>query len=710
MAQSRHNNPAHVHAGRSQTRAKVALVLWAMAAAACGSSGSDPSAPPSPLPTDNASGKLQAASQPGALTAQAKALLQTRRTWLESLASSPNRPVALATPVTTSAPSTATAGASTGTSADAFSQTTRQEDGVDEDDLVKTDGKTLYSFGGTLNQTPTLQAHRRNADGSLSLLNAVALPSPTPLPSSSTSIEVLPFAPYQQIEGLMLAAGAKKLASFRQIYNQDAYVCQSNAPCPTIAYARVPSTIGLDLVATQDDGSLGGSTQVLIQGDVVSTRMVGTTLYLVSTHVPRLDVELAATQAQRDAALATLAPEQFLPTYRVNGGASQPLVQETQCYSQPGNTSRSLVVTTITAIDLGAANFAASSKCFLGGTEAVYATPTSVYLATSRWPEPSQDAGGRWVFNGDSQLRTDLHKFAIDGTAITYRASGAVTGHLGWDREKSPYRLSEHQGDLRVITFTGTQGWFGLADATSTNAPAPSPATLTVLRERTSDQTLQAVATLPNAQRTAAIGKPGEQVYGVRFAGERAYVVTFRRTDPLYVLDLANPLDPKQAGALEVTGFSDNLYPLAQGLLLGVGREADTNGQVTAVKVALFDVADAQQPSQRDARTFGGRGSTTALDASSQGISFLASGATVRVALPMALTPASNAGPFAYSRSLQRLEVDTASRTLRVLTPQTPPPLSASFSSSGYLVHDRSVHIGAHVYYYSEGLYSSGLW
>jgi hypothetical protein len=698
------------------TRIDAALVLGlaATALAACGGS----SEPPTQQPPSASSGKLQAASEPGGLVAQARALILARGPLLEARTFAP---------VPTSLPATANTSTGTGEAAgaasDAFSQTTRQEEGVDEDDLVKTDGRTLYSYGGVLNTAPTLQAHRRNADGSLTAIGSMTLPAAaaipaasTPPPPSSTGATTgsaslaVPVGPssYQRMEGLMLASGAKKLASFRQVYSYEPFVCQSDMACPAIAYGFSASTIALDLVSTRDDGSLRASTKVQIQGDVVSTRMVGTTLYLVSQHVPRLAAELAGTAAERDAALASLTASDLLPTYRVNDGDKQALVQETQCYAQPGNTSRSLVVTTITAMDMAASNFTPVSRCFLGGAEAVYATPTSVYFATSRWPEPTFDAQGRWVFSGDTQLRTDLHKFAISGTNITYRASGAVVGHLGWDRERSPYRLSEHAGDLRVITYTGAQGWFAPADATNRDAPAPSPATLTVLRENAADQTLTTVATLPNAQRPAAIGKPNEQVYGVRFAGERAYVVTFRRTDPLYVLDLSNPADPKQAGALEVTGFSDSLYPLANGLLLGVGREADANGFVQSVKVALFDVANPQQPSEVKSLTFGGRGSFTALDFSSQGISFLNDGAKVRVALPMALSP--NNGSFSSPTvSMQKMEVDTTSRSLSLLTPMAR-GVPVDPNDYGNVQYDRGVHIGANLYYYGAGMWSVGAW
>jgi hypothetical protein len=252
--------------------------------------------------------------------------------------------------------------------------------------------------------------------------------------------------------------------------------------------------------------------------------------------------------------------------------------------------------------------------------------------------------------------------------------------------------MSEHNGDLRVLTFTGEFGWFVPADAATL---PPSPATLTVLRERAADQTLQVVSTLPNAQRPAPLGHAGEQVYAVRFLGERAYVVTFRQRDPLFVLDLSDPADPKAVGELAAPGYSDYLFPLADGLLFGVGRQASDTGLVGGVKVALFDVRDPAQPKELAVQTFGDRGSISALDFTSHGLNLLNVGSVSRIALPLFV---STFGAPAQ-QGLQRFEVDTAARTLKVK-----PMIQAPDTVVGYdLWGQRSLQIGAQVYYLSQG-------
>jgi Beta propeller domain len=414
-----------------------------------------------------------------------------------------------------------------------------------------------------------------------------------------------------------------------------------------------------------------------------------------------------ASDKDREAALAALKPEDILPGMRIDGGARQPLVAESDCLIQPKASSLSLTVTTLVAVDLASPTLAMKSRCFFGGTEGLYMSPQNLYLATTRSPQPTTAPDGRLVF--PTEYTTDLHKFSLQGLNMGYRASGEVKGHLGWDAERISLRMSEHAGDLRVISYTGASGWVTAADAlpppgASTSTKPASPATLTILRESAAEAVLKAVGTLPNERRPVALGKPGEQIYGVRFSGDAGYLVTFRRTDPLYVLDLKDPTDPKTAGELEVPGFSDVLLPLPQGLLLGVGRDADATGAVLGPKVALFDVRDPTKPSLISSKTFGAKGSASAADFSSHGLNLLQAGAVSRVALPMSLRDVdwgSNA-----RHMLQRFEVDTTARTLSWRKELTAPEGTDAMDVSA----DRSVQIGDSVYFLSQGRLVGGPW
>jgi uncharacterized secreted protein with C-terminal beta-propeller domain len=180
----------------------------------------------------------------------------------------------------------------------------------------------------------------------------------------------------------------------------------------------------------------------------------------------------------------------------------------------------------------------------------------------------------------------------LASTELRYRGSVDIEGQL-WRGGQADFRMSEHNGDLRV-----------LASLFDWNSEDFVDHKLYVLRESATRRELTVVSELPNEKRPEEIGKPNEALYGVRFLADRAYAVTFERIDPLYAIDLTDPADPFIAGELFVTGFSDFLHPVNDDLLLGLGTGA--NG---GIKLELFDVSNIAQPLSRGSATLGGRGS-----------------------------------------------------------------------------------------------------
>ena len=654
------------HSARRGSSALAALFVLALAA--CGGSGGDTAPPPA---VD--SGAL-AVSQPGELTRYAQQRLRTLSAQGKLYAGGG----LLGGPSTSFSPSPSAAAA-----APPRSTTLVQEAGVDEADLLQTDGTHLYTVQPQPGAGAQVAVYRRASDG-----RAVALKQLSLAADGAMDIHT---------DGMFLSADQRSLAVVSQHWTSapPPEVCDG---CPTTLVAWMRSSVNVQRVDVSTPAAAAAGERISIDGFLVDSRRIGDSLVVVTSHRPALAVEYlptTASAAEREAAIARLSTADLLPRMRRNGGASVPLVADTDCYLQTSNASPALQFTTITVFDLRQPSLPASSRCFVGGSEALYMSTGNLYVATTRWSYPTEIVA--LIYPGS--IKTDIHKFALAGSTVSYRGSGQVDGHLGWDPEKKSYRLSEHNGDLRVLSFTGEFGWL----ATPDSAVAPSPARLSVLRERSSDQTLQTVATLPNAARPAHIGKTGEQVYAVRFVGDRGYVVTFRRTDPLYVLDLSNPADPKTVGELEVAGFSEYLFPLANGLLLGAGRDADSSGRVTGLKLALFDLSDPARPSQRAALTLGAAGSSSALDGSRHGLNMLVLGSTARIALPVNLSSSAFSG---WQSGLQRLEVDTAAGTMRSLGLLG----AAGNSGNAPLWLERSSQIGDNVYHLSGGTLQTYAW
>ena len=181
---------------------------------------------------------------------------------------------------------------------------------------------------------------------------------------------------------------------------------------------------------------------------------------------------------------------------------------------------------------------------------------------------------------------TDVHAFAIGGDdAAQYLASGRVRGTV-----LDQFSLSEHEGRLRIAT-TVTPNWWGWSMPTSRE-------THRSLRQRE----LRDRAGAPR-RRAGPLGEVGglgrnEQIYSTRFVGDQAYVVTFRRTDPLYVVDLRDPAAPRVAGELKVNGYSSYLQLIGEGRLLGVGQDGTDDGRLTGFAESLFDVCDPSAPTR----------------------------------------------------------------------------------------------------------------
>jgi hypothetical protein len=164
--------------------------------------------------------------------------------------------------------------------------------------------------------------------------------------------------------------------------------------------------------------------------------------------------------------------------------------------------------------------------------------------------------------------------------------------------------MSEKDGYLRVATVNDRQGL------------SESPILVSVLQADGTGK-LNLVSSLPNPSHPGFIGKPGEQLYASRFLGDRAYLVTFRQTDPLYIIDLADPANPSILGELEIQGYSDYLHPINEDFLLGIGKDAvaapDGIGEgrgalVQGIKVSLFDVSDPASPREVQSVLVGQRG------------------------------------------------------------------------------------------------------
>ena len=462
-----------------------------------------------------------------------------------------------------------------------FTGTYTQEANVDEFDAVRYDGAHLfvaprryfhccYLLAGTQADATDL---RTEPERSIRIL------ATDPASGSAELASEIALDDDISVQGMYVDSGRLLALTGRSIYGTYGQLWADVA-------IWAPEKLGFSVYDVSDAGAPTLEVEATIDGVFVESRRIGNTVYIVSRYTPYvagLDyyVATAEQQTQNEQLLANTTLDDLLPKITITG-ETRPLVAPERCYVPTDkNEWGYAVITSVTAVPLD--NPAAfSTTCYNKDAYGVYVSENALYFTELR-----QDTLA-------ARNITRIHKFALDGTQVRYRGSGDIQGTV-WRGGQADFRMSEHNGDLRL-----------LASQFDWNNEDFVDHTLYVLRESNTAarRHLDIVSTLPNDARPQEIGKPNERLYGVRFLGDKAYAVTFLQIDPLYALDLSDPSDPFIAGELEITGFSDFLHPVSDDILLGLGTGA--NG---GVKLELFDVSDIAQPLSRGSATLGGRGS-----------------------------------------------------------------------------------------------------
>jgi inhibitor of cysteine peptidase len=232
----------------------------------------------------------------------------------------------------------------------------------------------------------------------------------------------------------------------------------------------------------------------------------------------------------------------------------------------------------------------------LGSSQTMYVSKNNIFLASVHYPYYPllyrTDGGSSSV---NDQETTILHKISINTGNVTYIAQGEVPGHI-----LNQFSMDEHNGFFRIATTVGNN--WGDGSQSSNN--------IYIL-----DEDLKQVSQIENIA-------PGESIYAARFLGNRAYLVTFVQVDPLFTVDLSDPYHPKILGELKIPGYSEYLHPYDETHIIGIGKEVDptidadkvhTPGAIyyTAIlglKIALFDVSDFENPKEVAKVVIGDRG------------------------------------------------------------------------------------------------------
>ena len=339
-------------------------------------------------------------------------------------------------------------------------------------------------------------------------------------------------------------------------------------PAGPVSYSPDPVT-RLTEVDVSDPANLSVVRTQRVRGLFVSARLTGAIARVVVTSAPRAIGEPELSSRLRGWLAHTTVTNRRTGHRRTRPATRCRAVRRAQVFS-------GLDMLTVLTIDMAKGLPEVDSDAVMTGAELVYASPRRLYVATQRWIP--QSASGESVHGG-----TTIHEFdAPDSGETTYRASGTVPGFL-----LNQWAMSERGGVLRVASSVAP-AWLG------NGATTEAESFVTTLERRE--------GRLARLGQVGGLGK-GERIYAVRFIGDVGYVVTFRQVDPLYIVDLSTPAEPKVRGELKVRGYSAYLHPVGNDLLLGIGQDATDTGQRLGTQLSLFDVSDLAKPRRLHQRT-----------------------------------------------------------------------------------------------------------
>ncbi len=577
--------------------------------------------------------------------------------------------------------------------------TNLQVQGVDEPDVVKTNGTHLYTLSGSNTGADEVR---------LTIYSLGAGEGEAPSEVNSVLLDDL--VPQEQVRGILLYesddASQKRLAVItggEQYFGIDIW-------WSPYYFTGETGLLVFDLADPEEPELLSN---IVVEGSPLAARRIGSELTLVTRFVPG---EVYGAEAWSGIA------EDLIAKIFINGDGSL-LTDPSNVFLPPMPPEfRYLDQITISSLDLENPTHFPDTSTIVGAVETVHVSTTGVYLASSRY---GHRLDPNYSDEGYGEVFTDLHYFKFTQPGTEYFASGAVKGALPWGGLGPAFALGEHDNHLRVLTESYWGEFDGLGDFRVSVLRLPEDA----------GGEMVLTGFVPDADHPDPIGKPGETVYGVRFLQERAYTVTFEKVDPLYVIDLSRPFNPKVLGDVEVPGFSDYLHPIGDNFVVGVGKDAkfEQSSGITwfqGLQVSLFDVSNPAQPKAIDQQVFGRRGSSSQVLDTHRAFSFLSGdqsqGIPARFAIPVRLHDVPNGQspnpspnyyyPWQASGSLGFAlpGLATGAPVLDFegfMVTDTPEAFDQQAPGSHYLKDGQRVIVSSEgLYYWSEGLLHKAFW
>ncbi|MEH6988631.1 beta-propeller domain-containing protein [Cytobacillus firmus] len=315
-----------------------------------------------------------------------------------------------------------------------------------------------------------------------------------------------------------------------------------------------------------------------IEGSLLASRLMDGKVYLITSYHPEYWI------LERNEN-ADLRPRY----YDTAESKEQQIVDYNEIKYFPGSQNANYI--NIAVLDLNAGRKPLAVTSYLGSGNEFYMSQNNLYLAATQYN--NEIIADRQMPHSD----TSIFKFNIKDGKVEFQTSAEIKGTV-----LNQFSMDEYNGNFRVVTTKG-EAW---------DERTPSSNSLYIL-----DKNLKQIGQLEDLAK-------GERIYSARFMNDRIYMVTFKETDPLFVIDGSNPEKPYVLGELKIPGFSNYLHPLDENHLIGFGHDTKITGGKGAgsqpvittdgVKISLFDVSDTSNPVEKDTEIIGGRGTYSPLN------------------------------------------------------------------------------------------------
>ncbi len=397
-----------------------------------------------------------------------------------------------------------------------YSETNQQVKGVDEGDIVKTDGKFIYRItGNKLVIVNSVPAEKLSLEATINYSNGF------------TPNEMFVKGKYLTVIGNYVSSEPPKTISDDLIYINNQ---QTKVYIYDISDKKKPAQIR----------------EIELDGSYTQSRLIDSTVYVISNkNIPLYkdelynelpickDSVLSNKEIKVDYSSINYCPNALEPNYIIIG-----------------------------CINLDKINDQINISTVLGSGENIYVSENNIYIA-----------GSNYTGDASKEGKTSIYKFSLNKDSTKYVTSGVVKGTL-----LNQFSMDESKEYFRVVTTEG-------------------------------NNTKNNLYILNNDMKTGGAIEglaPGERIYSARFMGDRAYMVTFKQTDPLFVIDLKNPEAPKVLGELKIPGFSNYLEPYDDNHIMGFGQDTvyvNEGGTIMAkpvgMKIAMYDVTDVSNPKEQ---------------------------------------------------------------------------------------------------------------